>query len=278
MIRAGYAVTNDQYGEQLAVNFDLANATGFVSNFTTSANTFCTNSASCAAPLFTGYGQPVRPLPGVIVPPKLTFPTNQPADNSRRIETSFDSKLQAPINFSWNATYERQLPRGLVLQAAYLGRHAEHLIATRDVMALNNLVDPKSGMDWYTAAGQLEIMRTQGVDVANVNQIPYFANLFPAGLASLVNSNYCGGGCLPTTVNGQPITQTQAVYLLAAADFFGNDWTDTQDALDTAIGGNLFFNPQYGALSAYSSVARSWYHAVTLSVRQRMGKSLTCRL
>ena len=36
---------------------------------------------------------------------------------------------------------------------------------------------------------------------------------------------------------------------MAAADFFGNDWTDTQDGLDTAIGGNLFFNPQYGALA-----------------------------
>lgn len=270
VFRGGFSITNDQYGQQLAVNFDLANATGFVSNFTTSANTFCTTNAACAAPLFTGYGQAVRPLPKVIVPAKLTFPTNQPADNSRRIETSFDSKLTAPINYSWNFTYERQLPKGFVVQAAYLGRHASHLIATRDVMALNNLVDPKSGMDWYTAAGQLEILRTRGVDVSAVQQIPYFANLFPANLAQLVNDNYCGGACLPTNVN-----QTQAVYLLAASDFFGNDWTDTQDALDTAIGGNLFFNPQYGALSAYSSVARSWYHAGTLSVRERLGKSLT---
>jgi len=275
VIRGGFSITNDQYGEQLAVNFDLANATGFVSNFTTSANTFCTSSAACAAPLFTGYGQPVRPLPKVIVPGSLTFPTNQPADNSRRIETSFDSKLTAPINYSWNATFERQLPKGFVIQVAYLGRHASHLIATRDVMALNNLVDPKSGMDWYTAAGRLEIMRTQGVDVSQVAQIPYFANLFPANLAALVNQNYCGGACLPTTLNGQPVTQTQAVYLMAAADFFGNDWTDTQDGLDTAIGGNLFFNPQYGALSAYSSVARSWYHAGTLSIRERLGKALT---
>jgi hypothetical protein len=261
VFRGGFSITNDQYGEQLAVNFDLANATGFVSNFTTSANTYCTTSAACAAPLFTGFGQAVRPLPGVIVPSKLTFPTNEPADNSRRIETSFDSKLVAPTNYSWNGTYERQLPHGLVVQASYVGRYAKNLIATRDVMALNNLKDPKSGMDWYTAAGMLEKLRAAGTPIAAVQQIPYFANLFPVNMGVLVLGD-------PT------LNQTQTVYALAH-DFFDNDWTDTQDVIDGSLGTNFFFNPQYGALSAYSSVARSWYHAGTLSIRERLGKSLT---
>ena len=58
-------------------------------------------------------------------------------------------------------------------------------------------------------------------------------------------------------------------------DVFQNDWTDTQDALDTAIGKDLFFNPQYGALSTFSSVGRSWYHAGTLTVRERFGTKLS---
>jgi len=269
VIRGGFAITNDQYGEQLAVNFDLANAVGFVSNFTTSANTFCTNNAACAAPLFTGFGQAVRPLPGVIVPTKLTFPSQQPADGSRRIETSFDSNLVAPINYSWNVTFERQLPHGLVVQAAYLGRYANHLIATRDVMALNNLVDTKSGMDWYTAAGILEQLRAAGTPVSAVQQIPYFVNLFPANLAALLNANYWGGNVISTTYN-----QTQAVYAMAFEQY-DNDWTDTQDGLDDAVGKNLFFNPQYGALSSYGSIAKSRYHAATVSVRERLGKGLT---
>jgi hypothetical protein len=62
---------------------------------------------------------------------------------------------------------------------------------------------------------------------------------------------------------------------MAAADFFGNDWTDTQDGLDAAVGGNLFFHPQYGALATYSSVAHSRYNAGTISIRQRLGRSLT---
>jgi len=259
--RGGFAITNDQYGSALAVNFDLANAVGFVSNFTTPANSFCTNNVSCLAPAFTGFGQAVRPLPNVIVPTKLNFPNLQPADNSRRIETSLDSKLVAPINYSWNFTYERQLPKGLFIQAAYIGRYANNLIAQRDTMALNNLVDPKSGMDWYTAAGKLEILRTQGVPLSAVAAIPYFENLMP-NLGDLVFGD-------PT------LTSTQAVYLLGSADIFGNDWTDTQDVIDAALGTNLFFHPQYGALATYSSIGHSRYNAGTLSIRERLGRTLT---
>src|SRR5829696_5348110 len=113
----------------LAVNFDLNNAVGFVSNYTTPANTYCTNNVACLAPAFTVLGQNVRGLPNVIVPARLNFPNLQPADNSRRIETSFDAKLKAPINYSWNFTYERSLPKGLFIQASYIGRYANNLIA-----------------------------------------------------------------------------------------------------------------------------------------------------
>jgi len=260
--RGGFGITNDQYGSALAVNFDLNNAVGFVSSFTTPANTYCTNNVACLAPAFTTLGQDVRGLPNVIIPARLNFPNLQPADNSRRIETSLDSGLVAPINYSWNFTYERQLPKGFFIQASYIGRYANNLIAQRDTMALNNLVDPKSGMDWYTAAGQLEILRTQGVPYTSVAQIPYFANLFPSDLGDLLFGD-------PT------LTQTQAVYLMASADVFGNDWTDTQDVLDGVLGTNLFFHPQYGALATYSSIGHSRYNAGTLSVRQRLGRSLT---
>ena len=259
--RGGFAITNDQYGSALAVNFDLANAVGFVSNYTTPANTYCTNNVACLAPQFTVFGQDIRGLPKVIVPAKLNFPNLQPSDNSRRIETSLDSGLVAPINYSWNFTYERQLPKGLFIQASYIGRYANNLIAQRDTMALNNLVDPKSGMDWYTAATILEVARTRGVPLSGIANIPYFENLMPN---------------LGDLVFGDPsLSSTQAVYLLGSADIFGNDWTDTQDVIDSALGTNLFFHPQYGALATYSSIGHSRYNAGTLSIRQRLGRSLT---
>ena len=40
VIRGGFAITNDYYGQQLAVSFDLNNTLGFSSNQTIAANTF----------------------------------------------------------------------------------------------------------------------------------------------------------------------------------------------------------------------------------------------
>src|SRR5207248_1964285 len=73
VIRSGFAMTNDYYGQALAVDWDLNNTLGFTSNFTTAANTYDTTAGNLA-PLFTGFNQDVRSLPNVVVPPALTFP------------------------------------------------------------------------------------------------------------------------------------------------------------------------------------------------------------
>lgn len=275
VFRAGFGITNDYYGQQLAVSFDLNNTLGFASSTTISANTF--NLTSRPAPLFTGFGQSVRTLPQIPIPENISFPRTQPFQTnpigqSARIESTLDSKIVAPIHYSWNITYERELPKGLVLQTSYIGRVAKNLIASRDVMALNNLVDPISRMDWYTAASILEQFRRAGTPIDQIPQIPFFANLLPPDIAERMDINYFEQCCdvFPT----YNLNQTQAVYAVAL-NFYGNDWTDTQDVIEDGLERNIFFHPQYGALSAFSSIARSNYHAGTLSVRQRLGRSLT---
>jgi hypothetical protein len=265
VLRGGFAITNDYFGQQLAVTFDGNNTLGFSSNFTTSAGTYNTNTRP--GPLFTGYVLDVRGLPRVVVPGSLTFPQIKPSDGSRRIESSLDENLVTPINYSWNLTFERELPHGLVLQTSYIGRAARHLLATRDIMALNNLVDPKSGMDWYTAAGQLEQLRAAGTPISAVPAIPYFENLF-GGFSGFA------AGLLGSSRAGLAANATQAVYGDAFI-FNANDWTQTQDDIEGATGVSFFFNPQYGALSAFSTIGKSNYHAGTLSVRERLGQKLT---
>lgn len=276
VIRGGFGVTNDYYGQQLAVSFDLNNALGFSSSQNINANTYSIGGVSRPLPpLFTGYGMSVRNLPRITLPGNLTFPQTARFTSARPIQQSLDSAIKAPINYTWNFTFERELPHGLVVSASYLGRSARNLIASRDVMALNNLVDPKSGWDWYTAAGLLEDLRRAGTPVANIPTIAYFQNLFPANLATLMNDNYFGYEQVNPAYN-----QTQAIYDVAL-NFYDNDWTDTQDVIDSALNGggstanNVFFQPQYGALSAFSSIARSNYNAGTLTIRERLGTALT---
>ena len=291
VIRGGFAMTNDFLGQQLATRFDQLNSLGFLSTIN-SPFSFC-NTTSHPCPLFTGYDQPVRPFPLVtpLVENKLTFPRQRPADMALVIETSLDERIKAPTNYMWNLTYERELPKGLVIQASYIGRLGRDLLVSRDVMMPNNLTDPKSGMDWYTAAGMLEdIRRNLGLQgtfgttsttpanlaamqavIRSIPAIPFFENLFgsvPGFAGSLLGGSRAG---LPTNA-------TQAIF----GDIFifnGNDWTTTQADIDFALlNADLdlkFYQPQYGALSSFSTVGNSEYHGGTLSVRQRLGDSFS---
>ena len=269
VLRAGFGMLNDYYGEALATFFDLNNTLGFSSSDVIPVNTY--NVTNKPAPPFTGYNQDVRSLPRIVLPDQLKFPLQQPADMGERIESSLDSALRRPREYTFSVTFERELPAALFFQASYAGRLGRKLLAQRDVMALNNLVDPKSGTDWYTAATQLEkIRQTRPPADTAVAAIPYFENIFPANLRDVMSDYY--GTDIPAG-----FTPTQTVFWIAR-NFYGNDWTDLQADLDLARFGNgqntLFFQPQYGALSAWGTVANSNYHGLTLSVRQRFHNSV----
>lgn len=299
VLRGGFALTNDYYGQALAVDWDLNNTLGFTSNYTTPANTFDTvpSAAHPLGPLFTGFNQDVRTLPKVVVPGSLVFPLSQPLDFGGRIETSVDSNLHAPKEYVWNLTYERQMRAGTTLSVSYIGRMARDLLARRDATAFNDVRDPKSGMDWYTAATILEKQRQKGVDTSQIATIPFFENLFPAGMAAIFDNAF---GLDPVCSASDPNpgfdptwSNTQFFYAMQSRGggsvptnpcffFPGNDWTDTEALVDQVANGNFgttpfptrFEQPQYGALSAWSTIGNSNYHALTVSVRQRLS-SLT---
>jgi hypothetical protein len=265
VFRGGFAITTDHIGQQLAVTFDLNNTLGFSSSEQISANTY--NVSDRPAPRFTGFSQDIRSLPGITNPGKLTFPLQKPDDEAQRIEFTLDDTLRTPINYSWNVSFGRQLPSGLFFEASYIGRAARKLLAQRDIMALNNLADPKSQTDWYTAMGALTDLRAKNTPISSVQPIPYFQNLFPATLGD-------------TLIGDPALTPTQAVYTLIAREAVDGfnilDLTFVQLILDdeSVLGRNIFFQPQYGALFTWGTLARSDYHAGTFSLRQQYMQGL----
>ncbi len=258
VFRGGFGISNDHVGGQLAVNFDGLSTIGFTSTSEIAANTY--NVTDRLGPLFTGFDQDVRSLPGLATPIQR-FET--PADEAQRIETSLDSTIVSPVNYSWNFSWGRQLPKGMYFEASYIGRKARKLFGTRDVMALNDLVDPQSGVDWYTAAGMLHDARAADTPLANVQTIPYFENLFPN-----LGADFWGDPSM---------TSTQSVYLLVARDGYDIlDWTYVQALIDDyGIYPNMFFHPQYAAFSAYGTFGKSDYHGGTFTLRQRLGDTLS---
>ncbi|MFN0141714.1 MAG: carboxypeptidase regulatory-like domain-containing protein, partial [Pyrinomonadaceae bacterium] len=269
VLRGGFRISNDYFGGQLAVSFDGLSTIGFTSSVGTSANTF--NVTTNPGPLFTGFGQNIRTLPGIPAP---TQRFSTPADEQTRIETSLDQTIESPKHYSWNVSYGRSLPKGMYFEASYIGRKARKLFGSRDVVALNNLVDP-AGMDWYTAATLLVKAQKAGVPFNSIGNIPYFEYFFPNAM-TVLNADFGIGAT----------SNTRAVYALFADNGFAiRDYTFIQliidDATEFGLSGNpgrfpnMFYHPQYGAFSAFGTFANSDYHGATFSLRQRLGSTLS---
>jgi hypothetical protein len=280
VLRGGFRMTYDRIGSQLAVNFDLNNLAGFTSARNINANTFDVINPDLG-PQFSGFNPDVRslPFPGATgpIPTSLVFPLTVPSDEDQRIEVSLDQGITTPYNYSFNFSYGRELGKGISFEASYVGRFARKLLASRDIMQLNNIRDPQSGMTYYEAVNALVQFRYANREITSIQDIPFFNNIFPN---------------MPGFWGDTSLTPTQAAYAFIAPEALGGgdiiDYTFLQLLWDDAPGcttcpfgdgpsrvNNLFYQPQFGALSAFSTIAHSNYNSLQLSLRQRLRDDVT---
>ena len=280
VIRSGFRVTYDRIGSQLAVNFDLNNLAGFTSARNINANTFDVTEGDLG-PLFNGFNPPVRtlPFPGSTgpIPTTLQFPLTVPADEDQRIEVSLDQGITTPYNYSFNFSYGREIGKGLSFEASYVGRWARNILASRDIMQLNNIRDPQSGLSYYDAVNALVNFRYANREINSIPDIPFFNNLFPF---------------MPEWWGDTTLTPTQAAYAFLAKEAVGGAdivdytflqllWDDSPNCTSCPFEGgpakfnNMFYQPQFGALSAFSTIAHSNYNSLQFSVRQRLRDDIT---
>ncbi len=280
VVRGGFRMTYDRIGSQLAVNFDLNNLAGFTSARNINANTFDVIDGRLG-PLFGGFNPNVRALdfPGATgpIPGTLNFPLTVPSDEDQRIEVSLDQGITTPYNYSFNFSYGREIGKGLSIEASYVGRFARKILATRDIMQLNNIRDPQSGMTYYEAVNALVDLRYSNRPITDVPSLAFFDNVFPF---------------MPQWWGDTSLTPTQAAYAFIAPEALGGAdiidytflqllWDDSPDCTTCPFGGgpsrinNLFYQPQFGALSAFSTMAYSNYNSFQLSARQRLRDDVT---
>ena len=137
-------------------------------------------------------------------------------------------------------------------------------------------------MTYYEAINRLVDFRYANTEITSVPDVAFFNNFFPFmpdWSAALFGSD-------PT------LTPTQAAYFFLAPEGVGGAdiidytflqllWDDRPDCTTCPFGGgpgrinNLFYQPQFGALSAFSTVARSNYNSLQLSMRQRLRDDIT---
>ncbi|HYN06363.1 MAG TPA: carboxypeptidase-like regulatory domain-containing protein [Vicinamibacterales bacterium] len=256
VVRGGYSKVFDRIGHGIAANFDSGASFGM--------------STSLTSP----FGAPYETTPGarfvdlttmpVTIPaaPAGGFPQTPPVE-AGVITTTIDSSIVTPSAHMVNALVGRNLGRSFTVEAGYVGRFGRDQLIRRDIAMPLNLVDTVSGMDYFAAAQQLitainaaGIPRGSAVAAyAPIAAIPYWENLFPA--ASF-------GGFSATQQFARRFNNDGPDYITTIwrADQLGSPGY-------SKFGPFAYFSEQYDSLAALSSVGRSNYNAMILSVRKR---------
>jgi hypothetical protein len=259
VVRGGYSKVFDRIGQGIALSFDDGLAFGM--------------STSISSP----FGAPYEQNPAVRFRDVTTMPPTMPAAppggfpqtppiRAGIITGSIDDTLVTPSAHMINAIIGRELPGNFAFEGGYIGRFGRDLLVRRDIAMPLNLVDTKSGMDYFTAAQQV-IQATQAAGLtansprsayAVLARIPYWENLFPAA---------AGGG----------LTATQAIaqgFNFDAPDYITSLWLFDQfcEPACSIFGPFAYFAEQYDSLAARSTIGRSNYHAMILTLRKRYSR------
>jgi len=175
--------------------------------------------------------------------------------------------MNTPYSHAINVSVSREFSRDLVLDVAYVGNFARQLPEQEDVGMPLNLFDPKSGMDYFTAATLLSKMAHAGVPVQNVKPIAYWQDLF----GPLANGS---------------MSATQAVYNQFLTNvgnetyaLFSLDLPDSQTGAGLNVPGHSypsyrFYHDQYSALYVWRTIGKSDYNALQVTLHKRFSNGL----
>lgn len=301
-IRAGYSLVYDRVGNGLATSFD-ANGSFGLNTILTSAWGGCDEGGG-GAPLgpCPRYTTPFDVAPSEILKPAPiggVFPARPPGidadgneeDGNFAISEALDSSLTTAYSHVINVSLQRELPGDFTIEAAYVGRKGRSLLIARDMAMPADLRDPASGTTYFEAAKQLVGLMESGTDINDVGAIPYWENLFPSLGPNGVNGGYLLCGVPPGSDFDTQYSASQVAYDLItcmhpdttyAPYWLDRGWSgymacDDQPDLDGDGIGDCpfaFWTPQFGTLNALSSLARSNYDALQISLRKRFSAGL----
>jgi Carboxypeptidase regulatory-like domain len=280
-IRAGAGVYYDHFGEGIVDGFSQFGSFGLTSTQSAPSNILTPDDA----PRYTS--RTSVPL-NVLIPPSPSVsypatPSNDPLGTGFTANSNgINGNLKTPYSITMDFSVQRQLPGGFTFEGAYVGRRGRHLLQQLDLAAATDLVDPKSGMDYFTAATLMtKFALAHGEDsTAVIAPIPYFENLFPtaaAGGFSATQNIYTGSGGSANCPSGyrwanRPGREIGAPFRLGLlmTQLANGGGSPTCFGLPPVP----FWDPQFASLMAWSSIGVSSYNAAQFIVRHPMSHGL----
>jgi hypothetical protein len=274
-IRAGFGVVYDHIGSGLLSSFDQNGSFGLSSLLTNSAGI---ETLDCA-PRLTGLNTvPTSDLCGnaIYTPPSPpgTYPTGLFS-----IYWGLDNSIKTPYSYLLDFSITRELPGNLTVSTSYVGHLSHRLLIQEDMAMPLDLVDPASGVDYFSAAKRLSQLGAAGTPVASINSglvgptANYWYNLFPS--LSGMSFSACG----------KAVAQCDALQMAydVYSSFVYNETTalfylDLPGVLCkngcSKLGGYSFYNQQFSSLYAWRSRANAAYHGLQLNVRKPFSRGV----
>jgi len=253
VIRGGYSMVYDRVGHALATQFNSAGSFGLATVQDSPVNA---NNEDNPDIRFQGINVIPNTVPDI---PTAGFPSTPPIGEAGApagiITSAIDSSIKTPYSHSFNVVVGRELGGDYSFEAAYVGRLGRNLLTRRDLMMPLDLVDKQSGVDYYTAVRQMINASHASGDPLSIASIPYFENMFP-----------------DAAYGGYSATQNMADWYMSNEP----DWTTPLWVADeycypacAKTGAFSYFNKQYDSLGAISSIGKSTYNAMQLTLRKR---------
>ncbi len=286
VVRGGFGVVFDRIGAGLLDTFDRRGSFGLSTGITApvpcvgpSSLDPCTNTPIAPRltdlnkiPQVDGSGNPFFPAT-----PTGGFPfTYPPAGTGLAIQWGLDDGIKTPYAYTIDFSVGRELRGNLSLEVSYVGRLAHRLLSQQDLAMPLNIVDPKSKVDYFTAARRLSELGFKGTPTSAINAsvvgptAAYWQNMVaplkPGDQYSLACSGgftsdvtqamydlfACGGG--PVFGFGDETTP------LAQLDYWGSDFSGNAGILGAS--GTYYPSTDAERIDAYSGlggqIINSW--------------------
>ena len=315
VLRGGFSKVYDRAGMQMLSTFDANPPGGFGA---TIQNFCCTPGYDDAAhvPRISD----IHTIPACGPVDNCADPANQqffqgappalhPPPGNQAISWGVDPSVKTPYAYALDFSLGRELPKGLSLQLAYVGRLGRNLMTQRDLRQPLDIVDPKTGVDYFAAATALaKVAQAQlapgggGINPSLVTDAmvgqknaDYWHDLLPPLQPGANNyTSYSGFAAAPGNAG-----LIQAVYDLfydPGLNYLGNEvvgignldlYGGLSDDLNTpgnpysysfcaspgctGLGGGAgnYLNNQATSMFAWSSIGRSSYHGLQATLRKQ---------
>jgi hypothetical protein len=256
-VRAGFGMFYDHYGQGIINSFSQAGSYGLQGEKQTPNDALTPDDA----PRLTN----IHTIPAIngSLPTSISYPytpSTNPFTTGFATASGLDDKVHTPYSYTMDFSIQRELPKGFTLEAAYVGRLGRHLLQQTDLAAPVDLVDPKSGQDFYSAATTLTKEVYAGA--TTVQNVPYFEDLFP---------DAANGGADGSGTPGNSATQNIYSNLFVPYPVNSSYIQYSLDILcSPGCGGQtngLFYNHQFNSLFTWTSNGTSNYNAAQVILR-----------